>query len=112
MAGVRESWMPVPISPSSSGWRAAGERGWAVMAFGSDFPLARFMYYLVRTRQRRPSGRLSGKRRGEDNAMTPFTRRQFGLAAAAASVGLGARGAAAQGDYPGSRPVTLVVAWA
>ena len=41
--------------------------------------------------------------------MTTFTRRQFGLAAA---FGLAARPALAQGDYPGSRPVTLVVAWA
>ena len=101
--------MPVPISPSSSGRRAAGEGVWTVMAFGSDFPLAAFMYYLVRTRQRRPNGRRSGKRRGEDSAMTHFTRRQFGLAAA---FGLAARPALAQGDYPGSRPVTLVVAWA
>src|SRR3954470_13985221 len=41
--------------------------------------------------------------------MTTFTRRQFGLAAA---FGLAARPALAQGDYPGSRAVTLVVAWA
>src|SRR3982750_570537 len=41
--------------------------------------------------------------------MMTFTRRQFGLAAA---FGLAARPALAQGDYPGSRPVTLVVAWA
>jgi tripartite-type tricarboxylate transporter receptor subunit TctC len=38
-----------------------------------------------------------------------ITRRQFGLAAA---LGLIARPVLAQGDYPGSRPVTLVVAWA
>jgi tripartite-type tricarboxylate transporter receptor subunit TctC len=40
-----------------------------------------------------------------------FTRRQFGLAAAA-TLGLPASRALAQGDYPGTRPVTLVVAWA
>ncbi|MDO9711009.1 Bug family tripartite tricarboxylate transporter substrate binding protein [Paracraurococcus lichenis] len=40
-----------------------------------------------------------------------ITRRQFGLAAAA-TLGLPAARALAQGDYPGSRPVTLVVAWA
>jgi tripartite-type tricarboxylate transporter receptor subunit TctC len=38
-----------------------------------------------------------------------ITRRHLGLAAA---FGLAARPAFAQGDYPGSRPVTLVVAWA
>jgi tripartite-type tricarboxylate transporter receptor subunit TctC len=42
----------------------------------------------------------------------PITRRQFGLAASAAALGLTARNASAPGDYPGSRPVTLVVAWA
>ncbi|MFZ4406536.1 MAG: Bug family tripartite tricarboxylate transporter substrate binding protein [Paracraurococcus sp.] len=39
----------------------------------------------------------------------PITRRHLGLAAA---FGLAARPVIAQGDYPGSRPVTLVVAWA
>jgi tripartite-type tricarboxylate transporter receptor subunit TctC len=39
-----------------------------------------------------------------------LSRRHLGLAAAA--LGLGARPAIAQGSYPGSRAVTLVVAWA
>src|SRR4051794_6157613 len=39
-----------------------------------------------------------------------LSRRHLGLAAAA--LGLGARPVLAQGDYPGSRAVTLVVAWA